>query len=1007
MKKFTKKMKVGASLLCTLAVLGTVIPTAVINSNTEVDAAGNAGEYRVKTTLYDYKYDSELYSGYKDNTYGGNRWNPSDSVPYELFNEKISNYYSSRSGLSNQPALYFGNFYGSRYGYNPHQYKGNDNTNVYVNYYSNFDIAANNAPNRGTNDSTAESKNARTAIQGLVDKKLTNGQITQNSVALPQFNDTWLTDTNDSTGIGTVPQGSNSDRISTTYADVFDMSANDGFIFDANTTNGITTYSYDSLTDLNRYYDKTNSKMVVSTMNNGYRSTRNYTSSGLTNETGFYPFNATNQVTTDRKDVNYGFGMKLEIPFNVSSDGTLTGSNGSKQDMIFNFSGDDDIWVFIDDVLVLDMGGDHGRVSGNINFAEAYKNSNSAITIGSTESGAENGAISNYTYQNTDHSYGQSGRDIPSDSDKIQTMSLANAFSNADESYNASTFFDPHTEHTMTIFYMERGMFESNLKVDFNFVPIPNDNTYTLVEETKFDGINEGLVKATKQAADADIFEYAIVNNLNGKTDASATDTTVTYPVSSNATRQNTDAAVQQNTLIADKNQGTSGQAYKFNPNASGDTQVANVKYQLTDPFANPTAGVTDSNGNVKLMYGESARFASQFTTGSTMTVTQAASTKKPDATTGAIGATDSTRLVAQYYDTTVTVEDKTEAVVGGIDNMSLANYRDSKNSQFTFQNNTPSEPTQITQTFVNTPKVGSLKIEKKLSEGAAEDSTTDFTFKVTFNDVFGQYNVDTDSVDYANVKITVNSVETTLTAGGTFQMKAGQSATITGIPYNTAYDITETESGNYVAGYISKSGTTSVGETVVTVTNTPKEADKIDLTLTKKWTGTNDSENIIPEKIYVQLLSRPHGSDVAYTVVEGYDKVTIDTKANDANLVVSEDKTTWTYTFRNLPKDRDYMIREYTMDGNAVIITASEDNPAFFSAEFRTVYNDQLAAPMSDDNAFEITNNYSPTVLPKTGGEGVRYFVIFGAGTILLAGGALFLLRKKTLVQSANGGKK
>ena len=80
---------------------------------------------------------------------------------------------------------------------------------------------------------------------------------------------------------------------------------------------------------------------------------------------GFFPYNTASD--SDSTSLNYGFGLKIEIPFNMTSDGKING-----QDIVFNFSGDDDVWVFIDDELVLDIGGAHGEVTGNINFSEQY-----------------------------------------------------------------------------------------------------------------------------------------------------------------------------------------------------------------------------------------------------------------------------------------------------------------------------------------------------------------------------------------------------------------------------------------------------------------------------------------------------------------------------------------------------------------------------------------------------------------------------------------------------------
>lgn len=86
---------------------------------------------------------------------------------------------------------------------------------------------------------------------------------------------------------------------------------------------------------------------------------------------GFYPFNYCFQDTSVASNRNLYFTAKFEIPFLMTSDGKVKNSTtGEYEDMIFNFSGDDDVWVFVDDQLVLDLGGTHIKRTGNINFAK-------------------------------------------------------------------------------------------------------------------------------------------------------------------------------------------------------------------------------------------------------------------------------------------------------------------------------------------------------------------------------------------------------------------------------------------------------------------------------------------------------------------------------------------------------------------------------------------------------------------------------------------------------------
>ena len=90
---------------------------------------------------------------------------------------------------------------------------------------------------------------------------------------------------------------------------------------------------------------------------------------------GFFPFNET-VSSVDVRRYNYGYGAKLEIPFTLTEDGTVLDNKSAKQSIKFYFSGDDDVWVFIDGQLVLDIGGAHGKAAGIIDFDQRGTNKN-------------------------------------------------------------------------------------------------------------------------------------------------------------------------------------------------------------------------------------------------------------------------------------------------------------------------------------------------------------------------------------------------------------------------------------------------------------------------------------------------------------------------------------------------------------------------------------------------------------------------------------------------------
>ena len=131
---------------------------------------------------------------------------------------------------------------------------------------------------------------------------------------------------------------------------------------------------------------------------------------------------------------NHQFGMTMEAKFVLPPDGKLP--NG--EDMVFNFSGDDDVWVFIDDVLVLDLGGVHQPLSGTINFAgEGY----SKVTDASIQS-------------------------VPGQTTVGSGKTLAELFEAAGEEYDDS----PYSQHTIKFFYLERGGCDSNCTLSFNLL---------------------------------------------------------------------------------------------------------------------------------------------------------------------------------------------------------------------------------------------------------------------------------------------------------------------------------------------------------------------------------------------------------------------------------------------------------------------------------------------------------------------------------------------------------
>lgn len=200
------------------------------------------------------------------------------------------------------------------------------------------------------------------------------------------------------------------------------------------------------------------------------------------NEPGFFPFNNPLDSSNASK-LNYGFGSKIEIQFKLTADGKVKNIHGKDVPIEFNFKGDDDVWVYIDNKLALDMGGAHSQTTGKIDFA-SRKSTVDNVVIGDLKS--------NSLYQSV----------------KTVTTDLKLT----DDSYtDDGSKYDTNKVHTLTLFYMERGMIESNLYMDFNF--IPSENELIVEKEVDVNGVNEILASKTSEIANNIDFGFNISEN--------------------------------------------------------------------------------------------------------------------------------------------------------------------------------------------------------------------------------------------------------------------------------------------------------------------------------------------------------------------------------------------------------------------------------------------------------------------------------------------------------------
>ena len=200
---------------------------------------------------------------------------------------------------------------------------------------------------------------------------------------------------------------------------------------------------------------------------------------------GFFPYNTASDPKTA---LNYVHGVKMELNFNMTKDGKIKG-----KPIEFAFTGDDDLWVFVDGYLVLDIGGAHIPISGNINFAEKK----ATVDVVKTQ------AAFSDTYR--DGNYNKNDGD-----EKGFEENVVYDFGKDSGEKLYEILSDTARNHTLTIFYMERGKGNSNLKIKFN---LPQISTLSVGNEVDASDVNKSLqTDALWEACNQHQFEYVLQN---------------------------------------------------------------------------------------------------------------------------------------------------------------------------------------------------------------------------------------------------------------------------------------------------------------------------------------------------------------------------------------------------------------------------------------------------------------------------------------------------------------
>ena len=465
----------------------------------------------VTSTLYDYYTDYELNGNNRDSYDNDNAVNQRHWVPFRQFDQAISDYYQSyvnnNTGKSIIYPIYTGHFQPSDWA--PKFADIASTLNLYGWSSYNIFIAANNS---NFDIGGGNEKNSY-AFQGIVaDKRDSDGDIVMNGTTLkePHFNEEFLTSKN-----------SKNAKLGEVYHNVeFPFTQKEVFVESDQKGKGVKYWWFDSK-ETSLYLRKdTNSDQLYLGNDSTGETTAEYLSEASHNvdsasdpnkvstQYGFFPFNET---TTSNSAVryNYGYGAKLEIPFTLTSTGTVKDDYNNEIPIRFYFSGDDDVWVFIDDQLVLDIGGAHARVSGVLEFDQRDNKKN---TVTSYVSRVKNSKTDNYGAEDCDEN-------------KHETETSITYLGTTEKYYKNASVSIPNLstgKHTLTMYYMERGMWESNMAVAFNF---PDNNELQVQKEVDLTNVTDDDFKNCFK--NQKIFNFTIQNQAThyGTTPAADPDT--------------------------------------------------------------------------------------------------------------------------------------------------------------------------------------------------------------------------------------------------------------------------------------------------------------------------------------------------------------------------------------------------------------------------------------------------------------------------------------------------
>lgn len=450
----------------------------------------------VTSTLYDYYTDYEL-NGKNRGSY--DQSSPAVSyrnwVPFREFDQALSDYYQDAKA---QYPLYTGHFQPS---YSDWGFRF-DAISAALNLWGLNSAFKNENRFMAINNSTINEEGNGTrydyAYQGLVADTTSTGNATGEPLlkgttkAEPHFDEAFLSGTNTKNAkLGNVY---NNVAFPFTKKAIFDEDQGvDYWYFDSQDT----TLYLKQDTGQDQYFLKSSTGEQEREKSRNLES--NSTSKTITKNDktvssyGYFPFNET-ATSGVASTYNYGFGTKLQMDFTLTDDGKVetnksVGEKKEKTSIKFFFSGDDDVWVFIDGQLALDVGGAHGKVSGLLEFGETTENGKKKNSVTAYVSKVKKGGTSE------DDQDGNPVKTVKYNGDTINFYAQGTTLT-----------FDKGKKHTLTMYYMERGMWESNMAVAFNF---PDNNELQVQKEVDLNKVDPDFKNCFKNQK---IFNFTIQN---------------------------------------------------------------------------------------------------------------------------------------------------------------------------------------------------------------------------------------------------------------------------------------------------------------------------------------------------------------------------------------------------------------------------------------------------------------------------------------------------------------